>query len=152
MHIRTATPEDVPALVLLWKQMLDYHAAFSNIYEYVPGCDADITAAISEYIGNAEAQLFVALHNERIAGYIQLRTMTRPPVFRLRTKGMVNGLYVDPQFRKNDVGRQLVQAAMEWFKGVDYVELQVVHGNNMASEFWKKVGFEPNAESFARKG
>jgi ribosomal protein S18 acetylase RimI-like enzyme len=152
MHIRTATPEDVPALILLWKQMLDYHIAFSNIYEYETGNDEHIAAAISDYIGNDEAQLFVAISGERIAGYIQVRTMMRPPLFKLRNKGMVNGLFVDPGFRKGDVGSQLVQAALEWFKGVDYIELQVAHGNDPASGFWKKMGFEPAAESFVWKG
>ena len=57
--------------------------------------------------------------------------------------GYVNGLYVLPPFRRQQVAQQLIENGLEWFrsKNISLIELYITQGNQTATELWKKNGF-----------
>jgi ribosomal protein S18 acetylase RimI-like enzyme len=59
--------------------------------------------------------------------------------------GFIAGAFVKPEARRSHVGRALVNAAEHWLQtqGMHSSELQVLHANLEARQFWESLGYEP---------
>lgn len=59
--------------------------------------------------------------------------------------GFIAGAFVKPEARRSHVGRALVHAAEHWLQsqGMKSSELQVLHANAEARQFWESLGYEP---------
>jgi GNAT superfamily N-acetyltransferase len=59
--------------------------------------------------------------------------------------GFIAGAFVRPEARRSNVGRALVAAAEHWLRnqGLATSELQVLHANAEARQFWESLGYEP---------
>lgn len=59
--------------------------------------------------------------------------------------GFIAGAFVKPEARRSHVGRALVSAAEHWLQsqGMKSSELQVLHANADARQFWESLGYEP---------
>jgi ribosomal protein S18 acetylase RimI-like enzyme len=59
--------------------------------------------------------------------------------------GFIAGAFVKPEARRSHVGRALVNAAEHWLQkqGLASSELQVLHANVEARQFWESLGYEP---------
>lgn len=57
--------------------------------------------------------------------------------------GSITHVYVDDDSRRSGIGKALVNQLEDWFltKKVHSIELQVITGNPLAKEFWKKLGY-----------
>jgi len=60
------------------------------------------------------------------------------------TVGSITHVYVDDNSRRSGIGKALVNQLEDWFltKKVHSIELQVITGNPLAKEFWKKLGYK----------
>jgi ribosomal protein S18 acetylase RimI-like enzyme len=58
--------------------------------------------------------------------------------------GSIAEFYIRPESRRHGYGRSLAERALEylWELNVDYIELEVLYGNDRALAFWGAVGFE----------
>lgn len=58
--------------------------------------------------------------------------------------GSITHVYVDDDSRRSGIGKALVNQLEDWFltKKVHSIELQVITGNPLAKEFWKKLGYK----------
>ena len=85
----------------------------------------------------------VLVDGERLAGFLQASTALLPDYYAQSRAGSIAHLYIHPDYRKRGQARELVRAALEWFRKnrVDTVELQVLSGNAPAQQFWKACGF-----------
>ncbi len=88
---------------------------------------------------------YIAEDNDKLIGFILLSTRrdyvpgsTSFPV------GYIEGLYVEKQWRKKGVGRQLVKAAEQWCvkKGLKELGSDVKPGNKKSQQFHSRVGFK----------
>lgn len=61
------------------------------------------------------------------------------------TGGYIAGAFVKPSARRSHIGRALVNAAEHWVQqqGLTHSELQVLHANLSARQFWESLGYEP---------
>ncbi len=59
--------------------------------------------------------------------------------------GFIAGAFVKPEVRRSNIGRALVAAAEHWLhnQGLATSELQVLHANAEARQFWESLGYEP---------
>ncbi len=60
-------------------------------------------------------------------------------------KGWIKLLWVDPEYRKQGVAKQLVSAIESCFKEchVHYVECHYTANNQLAQHYWQSVGYTP---------
>jgi GNAT superfamily N-acetyltransferase len=60
--------------------------------------------------------------------------------------------YLAPEFRRQGTGRLLLDHLLEWARsqGARRVELQYIDGNQIAEQFWTRMGFRPYARKCAR--
>ncbi len=81
--------------------------------------------------------------SEDLVGFVKFRRDTRS---KGRHKSMIHAMYVDPDYRKYGIGRQLVESVIDRAKemNLEQIHLWVLHSEHStsAAKFYKKCGFE----------
>lgn len=91
-------------------------------------------------------RMLVAEVAHTVAGVLtmKIQTVRAIPILKPRTYLLIETLVVDPAFRRQGIGRGLMQAAYEWAAAhhLDEVELGVWAFNEGALHFYRALGFE----------
>ena len=143
--IRPATEADLPEMLKLWREMMDFHARWDARFRPGPAPDAEEawTKYLREDIWTSDRWcLLVAEIDDRLVGQIGGVLRDPPPVFESGTYGYVTDIVVDPQTRRRGVGRALFRGLEAWFheRGVSHLELQVLRRNPASQAFWRAMG------------
>ncbi|NJP38682.1 ribosomal protein S18-alanine N-acetyltransferase [Bacillus luteus] len=90
-----------------------------------------------ELTKNQFAYYFVAVHKHKVIGYCGLWVVVE--------NANITNIAVDPEFRQQGVGENLLQSAMEMSRtlGAERLSLEVRVSNHPAQAMYKKYGFEP---------
>ena len=88
-------------------------------------------------------QLFIAVYNNEIVGYAYVRIITTSDSSDIYIAASISGIYVKESFRKQGIATKLINEAKKWCinKGVSYLKLNVLEGNRIALNLYKKLGF-----------
>lgn len=140
--IRTAARPDLPAVVALWQEHQEYHAACDPYFERSPDANPGFQKYLDEHL--EELGLFVAEIDGRIVGFILGEPARRPPCFASRAYGMIDDLAVTAEWRGQGLGQALLERMVAWFQaqGIQRIETRVLISNPLASNFWQAAGFE----------
>lgn len=96
---------------------------------------------LTERLTNNESVIFVALDKDKPVGFTQLY----PIYSSVRTvrNWILNDLYVDENYRKQGIGKLLIDAAMDFGKytGAKYVQLETAVDNFNAQHLYESIGF-----------
>jgi ribosomal protein S18 acetylase RimI-like enzyme len=167
VRIRRARRGDIPALVSLFRAHLEYHAALDPRYE--PASDARLTEFFHERLREPDTLILLAESGSAGAspsqgaqGYVlaQMRGSRRASswverlLLRVRpgqpfsfpaAVGYIADCFVAAEARRQGIGRQLVEQALEWCRrrGATEVELGVLPNNPTGRAFWEALGFKP---------
>jgi ribosomal protein S18 acetylase RimI-like enzyme len=105
---------------------------------------SDLTLAehfLNDRLTNNESVIFVVLENDKPIGFTQLY----PTYSSVRTvrNWILNDLYVDGDYRKQGVGKILIDAAMDFGRsaGANYVQLETAVDNYNAQHLYESIGF-----------
>ena len=115
---------------LLWDQSTDeeHQAEMRDIYEHT----------------ETQLVLVAELSTGKLVGFLE--ASIRPFVEDCDTDhvGYLEGWYVEPQYRRNGVGRVLVERAEEWAraKGCEEMASDAEIGNDLSLEAHLKLGYE----------
>ena len=144
MHVRPVTPADhdewVRLRLALW-----------------PDCGPNLPAEVGDYhdkgvIGNLRTMVLVADHGDgRLGGFVE--ASLRPIAAGCRTSpvGYIEGWYVDPDLRQRGVGRELVEAAIDWARrqGCSEIASDFEDGNEPSRRAHAALGFQPATREVA---
>lgn len=102
--------------------------------------EAQVESNVRRLIGLPTSLILVAESGNEVVGFIH--ACTHEPVY---APPMVNilGLAVDPMFRKQGLGRKLVEAVEDWGRENGAAGIRVNSGDNMDSglRFYKALGY-----------
>lgn len=144
VRIQQVTTDDVPAILPLWQEMMDFHA--SRDLRFRPAADgADYWAeAFTGWLEDENCCAFVADAGGRLVGYIVGWLRQPPPVFQPDVYGFVSDICVAADCRQKGIGRRLFEALKDWFREheASHVELRVAVTNPVSQAFWQSVGCE----------
>lgn len=122
IDIRPMQPEDIPHATLI------EHESF--------GESAWSEQSLKAELERADAVLFCARAEGRIAGYAGMRTVL--------DEGYVNDIAVLPAFRRQGIGLALVEALVRCAreKGLRFLTLEARESNRTAIHLYEKAGFQ----------
>ncbi|WP_199624784.1 GNAT family N-acetyltransferase [Paenibacillus alkalitolerans] len=115
--------------------------AFGGTYEEVVDTPID---AVRSRIGSTNDNYILGAFSEsnKIVGMLGFK---REQSIKTRHKGFIWGMYVTPSYRKQGVGKSLLNEVLKRSKklqGLEQITLCVVTSNNHARELYIKSGFE----------
>ena len=133
--IRTVSPRDVPAIVPLGRELMDFHAPRDPLFTPVADFDTVFGRFVEENIRNEAACVLVAVVDERIVGYCQAMLDRHPPAIAAADYGQILDLAVTAESRGTGVGEQMFAVLRDWFrkKGVRRIEVRHSTFNEIAS-------------------
>lgn len=143
--IRAATRQDVPAVVALWEELMDFHRAKDPFFERAPNGGNLFARFVEENICNDAACVLVAVVEEKVVGYCQGFLDRHPPVIAEPEYGQVLDFAVTASHQGTGIGAQMFEILREWFRREGVRRLEVRHStfNEAAACFWPRMGFKP---------
>ena len=88
-------------------------------------------------INNKDNILFCYEEDEIIKGYIYLKLVDND-----NQKGyLIDGLYVDIEYRNNGIATKLIENALTTIDNVDFIDINVMANNKAAINLYKHFGF-----------
>jgi ribosomal protein S18 acetylase RimI-like enzyme len=143
--IRPGTEDDLPEMLRLWREMMDFHARVEPRFRPLPppaGERAWGKHLREDVWGNEEWCVLVAEADGGLVGQIMGVLRDPAPVFESERYGYVTDIVVDPAERRSRVGRVLFEALKVWFRErkVSYLQLTVAHNNPVSQAFWREMG------------
>lgn len=146
MHIRRATPTDIPAIDLLLSQVLEvHHAARPDLF--TTGARKYSDDQLREILADDERPIFVAVADSTVRGYV-FCVFERPDGSAIRTDTTtlyIDDLCVDEAARGQHVGTELYRFAVDFARenGCYNLTLNVWEGNDSAKESYEGLGLKP---------
>jgi len=142
VQIRRATTRDVREILPVWGELAGFHADLDPAFTPSPQWPREYGAYLRALIGRDDAMAVIARDAGQIIGYAIGRITALPPFFEHRYRGYIHDVYVRDAYRRQGIGRRMVEEILEWLRGrgVNLVELTVA-ANNDAVRFWERLGF-----------
>ncbi|HYE77912.1 MAG TPA: GNAT family N-acetyltransferase [bacterium] len=101
---------------------------------------------VLEWILSDTHAMFVAKDGDVSVAYLLAEITLFPMEFETRKRGLISGIYVERRYRREGLGKRLLDHAYRWFdqNGVRVIELVDRYGNDLGRSFWAAEGFEPS--------
>ena len=145
MEIRKAKLSDAKGLAKLFLLFWDSHKGVNPLLELrkKPTLESE-TKEAKKYIRKGKPEIFVAVDDDSVIGFIEVSIKKNEPVFKVKKSGYIESLVVDKKCRRAHVGSSLLAYVKALLKkrGVGYITVTVYPSNRLAVEFWKKTGFK----------
>jgi ribosomal protein S18 acetylase RimI-like enzyme len=137
-------------------------AAFYDAYAYA-NTPQDMQQYTTEHFSEEEIQkelgakntfIFLAMLDERIAGYVKLGTATSPKELNGKSAIEIERLYVDKKLQSQKIGAALMQYLIQFSKeqGKQIIWLGVWKKNPRAVAFYEREGFQKFGETIFTLG
>lgn len=138
----------------LFNELLDYESKLDqlrngNIKTTQRYFDETLTGNKSE-----KRKIFVAQLENKIVGLISVAIEhSSSGIFKFKKYGYIRDMVVSENYRRRNVGKQLIQKAYEYFAkiGLKYVRVEAIYSNNPAVGFYKSEGFKYETIAFIKK-
>jgi ribosomal protein S18 acetylase RimI-like enzyme len=150
MEIRPATPQDVSAVLPMIAEICALHESCDPA-KY--GFRSDIAQLYRNWLtARAADPRSVFLVAERpavgpepaqLVGFLVATVETEIPIYRLTEFGFIQDMWVEPNYRHEGLGRQMVMLAVEKFRdlGLEQVRLDTASANETARALFTACGF-----------
>lgn len=144
MTIRSATAQDVPAVLAMMAEQAKIHEAWDPAkYGYRLNAMEMYARWLPGRVTDARSVFLVAEREDKLVGFIVATTEKEIPIYRVDEFGFIHDVWVDPAYRHEGVARQMVMLTIERFKtlGVPQVRLDTVAQNDAARSLFTACGF-----------
>ena len=138
--ITRATKEhykDVGALFDLYRQFYKYRANLKASTKY-----------IKDRINQNESFIFICFYKKEPAGFVQLYETFDS--LNINKKLILYDLYVDKKYRKNGIGRKLMDQAKKLakYKKIQNIELSTAKNNKKAQSLYESLDYKRDKEYY----
>lgn len=141
VKIRHANEGDLQQIVRLSKKLGRDESALDDMVSPLPS-QFQNPSWILKNIKGENTVVFVAEVDGKIVGY-SLGWVSHPWSYRTK-RGYICDCFVEEPYRRRGIGKALIKAMLEWFKGkcVECIEADVYSNNIPSLMFFKTLGFE----------
>jgi len=153
MKVRTAEESDVPGLVELWVEFMDFHTALDPDFARSSNATANWADYITSILDDETYRVLVATDGQVLTGYIVAIVQEYPPIRTIEKFGFIQEIAVARQFRRKGIARQLLECAEVWLiaKGVPQVEVKIDIANEASQALFGSEGFVRHTETLIKK-
>jgi len=144
MDIRAGTVDDIPAVLPLAAGTVAFHQALDPArFGAVPDAAAGYDGWLRRLAGNDTDLFLVAEVDGSVVGFVIGVLDEGYRMYRVRRYGFIHDLWVEPSCRQKGIGRALVLAGIEHFRGVgaEQVRLDTAASNETAQRLFGACGF-----------
>lgn len=147
--VREAVKNDIPAMVELWKEMMDFHKERDRFFSRTATGHEGWVEFITTHISNKNSCVLVAELDGQIVGHCLAFTEKYPPVLKTKRYGLFQELAVAAKHHRCGVGESLFNGTLKWFRKrrIKRIEVRVSALNELSTAFWRKMGFKPYLET-----
>ncbi len=141
--IEVPDASDLPLIVKVWEEFMDYHADLDNYFTRSVDASRNFHQFLNSLLTDEKALLIVAKTNNTIVGYSIAKLAELPPVFELKRYVHLYDMAVSMPYRRMGIGSMMMENIEQWAaeNGVYHIQLQVSVMNKAGCSFWKKKGF-----------
>lgn len=152
LTIRKARRSDIPAILSLWRELVDHATGFGRRDRRLAplllgGRKASRTfvAWVRKNIGSRNGVVYLAEVDGNAVGYIVIFIKPNPFSLKITKLGYIDHLLVKQEFRAQGISSALNSKAMGWFrsKRIRHLALHVLEPNKTAQAIYLKWGFFP---------
>ena len=145
IEIRDAAVEDVPAIIEIWKELMDFHKGLDAFFSRSATGHERFAEFLTSNMEKKDSCVLVAADGGHIVGYCQACISKYPPVLVREKYVEIFDMAVTKKYQRQGIGRMIIDALRRWYsdKDVDRIELKYLTSNKSAEEFWTMMGFKP---------
>jgi ribosomal protein S18 acetylase RimI-like enzyme len=153
LTVARAEPEHLPAILELWKELMDYHAPFDPLFTRADDGEQTFASHLRDLIASPDALVVVALDGGDVVGYAMASIGSYPPVFVRKRYGSISDMAVRAGRRRRGSGERMLDHLIAWFRErrLDRIEVRVAAANAVGAAFWSKHGFAPYMQTMSRE-
>ena len=120
---------------------------YRQFYKYKTNLKAS-TKYIKDRINKNESFIFLCLYKKEPAGFVQLYETFDS--LNINKKLILYDLYVDKKYRKNGIGRKLMDQAKKLakFKKIQNIELSTAKNNKKAQSLYESLDYKRDKEYY----
>jgi ribosomal protein S18 acetylase RimI-like enzyme len=146
--IRKAAEKDLPAIVELWKELMDFHQVRDPYFTRSEDGHEAFSTFMADNLKKQDSLVLIAQKQDDIIGYTLAMIASPPPVFKIKRYGEILDFAVTEKYRRLGIGEIFVQRLKKWFdeKNIQRIEVRVATSNEVSQPFWRKMGFSPYLE------
>lgn len=142
MHIRLASHNDINAISDLYTEFFAYNASQQPRYYAASRESGEYPILV---MNSEKGDIIVAEDNNIIIGFVHVEEDATPPYPSVLPHkfACIVDLIVNKQYRRNGVGRLLLEEVKCWAKSrnLEYIELMVLENNDIGKSFYEQEHF-----------
>jgi len=152
MKIREAVTDDLPEMIELWKEFMDFHKVRDPFFTRSENGHEKWAKFALSNMESDDWIVLVAVDGDKIVGYCMASVVDYPPVLEIKQHGLIQDITVTKSSRRKGVGTQLYREAERWLleKGVIRIELNVAATNEISRAFFRYIGFKDYVQRLAQ--
>ncbi|MBE9225394.1 GNAT family N-acetyltransferase [Phormidium sp. LEGE 05292] len=149
MLIRPAKQSDIPAVLPMVGKICALHETWDAAkYGFLPNPAQRYDGWLGKLV-NSDRTVFLVAEDqtkEQIAGFLVATIEREIPIYRLKEYAFIHDLWVESEYRRSGVARQLVMQTIEQFQkmGVEQIRLDTAAKNDAARKLFSECGFRPS--------
>jgi ribosomal protein S18 acetylase RimI-like enzyme len=130
--------------VEIWKEFMDFHRDLHPLFSRRANAEKKFAEFLRKLLKDEEAQVLIALVENKIVAYSITKIDKFPPVFIIEKYAQIYDMAVKGEYRRAGIGEKLMEKIQAWVKsqGLYKIELRVVCENIIGVSFWRKMGFK----------
>lgn len=141
IEIREARSEDINGIVELVIRLKRLNEEFDPLFKTRDDIAIHTKKYVESALGSEESVIIVAERKGKVIGVVKADIVDRI-FYEPRIEGRIRELYVLPEFRRNGLGKRLIEAIIEKLKNrVDIITAEFPTLNEIAVRFYNKLGF-----------
>lgn len=147
MHIRSAVPADVPAVLPMVASICALHQTWDAAkYGFLPNPQQRYERWLASQANNRQSVFLVAEDESepnRLVGFLIATVEREIPIYSLKEFGFIHDLWVEPEYRHAGIARKMVEMSIDRFKqiGVKQIRLDTANANEAARKLFAACGF-----------
>ncbi len=150
--IRYPRREEIEQIANLILRFYRVNEEFDPLYALKPDADKVARKLAEKYLEDEKSVILIAVYGDKIVGLVR-GEIRENPILESSPLGVVVELYVHPSYRRRGLARLLISEVAQKLKekGAKAIAAEFPQLNEIALNFYKKLGFRPLTSVFVKE-